>query len=82
MEGQKGRIFYTTVSICGLWTSACAAFLWQQHRAGKAGEGGDEQRYSFLGDRRLDRLCVSEKREVRGDTRDQQLVAEMEVTGE
>lgn len=45
-------------------------------------EGGDEQRYSFLGDRRLDRLCVSEKREVRGDTGDQQLVAEMEVTGE
>lgn len=43
---------------------------------------GDEQRYSFLGDRRLDRLCVSEKRGVRGDTRDQQLADEMEVTGE
>lgn len=66
VEGQKGKICYAAVSICGLWTCVCAAFLWQQHGAGKAGEEGDEWRDSFLGGRRQDRLCVSEKREVRG----------------
>lgn len=42
----------------------------------------DERRDSFLGGRRLNRLCVSEEREVRGNVRDQQLAAEMDVTGE
>lgn len=60
----------------------CASFLWQQHQAGKAGKEGDEQRHSFLGGRKLDRLCVSEKKEVRRNPRDQQLTAEIEICGE
>lgn len=60
----------------------CASFLWRQHQAGKAGKEEDEQRDSFLGGRKLDRLCISEKREVRRNTRDQQLTAEIEMCEE
>lgn len=82
MEGQKRKICYIAVSVCGLWTSVCASFLWRQHQAGKAGKEEDEQRDSFLGGRKLDRLCISEKREVRRNTRDQQLTAEIEMCEE
>lgn len=57
----EGKNCYIAVSVCGLWTSVCACSLWQQHQAGKAGKEGDEQRDSFLGGRKLDRLCLREK---------------------
>lgn len=78
-EGKK--LLHCSICLWSLGFCVCILFVaaasnWQSWK------GGDEQRDSFLEGRKLDTGCVSEKTEVRRNTRDQQLTAETEMCAE